>query len=257
MADRERTELSARYAAASVEPRVYQRWLDSGGFAPAAEPRPAAERFVITMPPPNVTGSLHTGHAMFVTAEDLLIRYHRMRGDDTLWVPGVDHASIAAQFVLDKILAAEGEDRASLGRERYLERMWQFMDETRDAISRQMHRLGASADWNRSRFTMDDPQRPVGARRLQTAVGRRVGVPRRGPRQLVPPLPNHDQRPREHPSRRGRHPVDHPLSPGRRRWLARSGAVDRHRHHPPGDAAWRRRSRGPSRRRSLSVIRRA
>jgi valyl-tRNA synthetase len=84
-----------------------------------------------------------------------MIRYHRMRGDDTLWLPGVDHASIAAQFVLDRIIGEEGETRASLGRERYLERMWQFMDETRGVIGRQMHRLGASADWTRERFTMD------------------------------------------------------------------------------------------------------
>ncbi|HSK94700.1 MAG TPA: valine--tRNA ligase, partial [Candidatus Angelobacter sp.] len=115
-----------------------------------------AERFVITQPPPNVTGALHFGHAARTTVEDTLIRYHRMRGDDTLWLPGVDHASIAAQFVLDGILAEEGETRASLGRERYLERMWRFMDETRDVITHQHHRLGASADWTRLRFTMDE-----------------------------------------------------------------------------------------------------
>ncbi|HEY7737518.1 MAG TPA: valine--tRNA ligase [Candidatus Limnocylindria bacterium] len=152
----ERTELAPRYTPGAVEPRVYERWLASGAFTPAAEPPAGADRFVITMPPPNVTGSLHTGHALFVTAEDVMIRYHRMRGDDTLWVPGVDHASIAAQFVLDKLLAAEGLDRASLGREAYLERMWAFMDETRDVISLQLRRLGASADWTRNRFTMDD-----------------------------------------------------------------------------------------------------
>jgi len=148
-------ELPPRYAPREVEPRIYQRWLDSGAFTPSDEPPSGGDRFVVTMPPPNVTGSLHTGHALFVTAEDLLIRYHRMRGDDTLWVPGVDHASIAAQFVLDKILAEEGESRESLGRERYLDRMWRFMDETRDAISLQLRRLGASADWTRNRFTMD------------------------------------------------------------------------------------------------------
>ena len=126
-----RPELSPRYAPGSVEPRIYEGWLASGAFTPAAEKPLGADRFVITMPPPNVTGSLHTGHALFVTAEDIMIRYHRMRGDDTLWVPGVDHASIAAQFVLDKMLAEEGLDRASLGREAYLERMWAFMDETR------------------------------------------------------------------------------------------------------------------------------
>jgi valyl-tRNA synthetase len=152
----ENTSLAPRYAPATVEPRVYDRWLASAAFTPAADPPPGAVRFVITMPPPNVTGSLHTGHALFVTAEDVLVRYHRMRGDDTLWVPGVDHASIAAQFVLDKLLAAEGLDRASLGREAYLDRMWAFMDETRGRISLQLRRLGASADWSRNRFTMDE-----------------------------------------------------------------------------------------------------
>ncbi|HEX6474513.1 MAG TPA: valine--tRNA ligase, partial [Candidatus Limnocylindria bacterium] len=151
-----RRDLPPRYDAAAVEPGIYQRWLESGAFSPASQPPPGAERFVITMPPPNVTGALHNGHAVFVTLEDVLIRYHRMRGDDTLWVPGVDHASIAAQFVLDKIIAEEGETRASLGRERYLERMWQFMDEMRGVIGRQMRRLGASADWSRERFTMDE-----------------------------------------------------------------------------------------------------
>ena len=150
-----RRDLPTRYDAAAVEPGIYQRWLESGAFTPRPEPPPGAERFVITMPPPNVTGALHNGHAVFVTLEDLLIRYHRMRGDDTLWLPGVDHASIAAQFVLDKIIGEEGETRASLGRERYLERMWQFMDETRGVIGHQMRRLGASADWSRERFTMD------------------------------------------------------------------------------------------------------
>jgi valyl-tRNA synthetase len=164
----DRPQLPPRYAPAEVEPRVYERWLASGAFAPAGAPPPGAPRFVITMPPPNVTGSLHTGHALFVTAEDLMVRYHRMRGDDTLWVPGVDHASIAAQFVLDKILAADGETRASLGREPYLERMWRFMDETRDVISLQLRRLGASADWSRNRFTMD----PGSARAVRVAFKR-------------------------------------------------------------------------------------
>ena len=163
-----RRELPPRYAASEVEPAIYERWLASGAFTPAAAPRAGAERFVITMPPPNVTGSLHVGHALFVTLEDLLTRYHRMRGDDTLWLPGVDHASIAAQFVLDKIIADEGETRESLGRDRYLERMWRFMDETRDVIGLQMRRLGASADWTRNRFTMD----PMIARAVRTAFKR-------------------------------------------------------------------------------------
>ena len=151
-----RRELAPRYDAASVEPALYERWMESGAFTPAPEPPPGADRFVVTQPPPNVTGALHLGHALTATVEDAFVRYHRMRGDDTLWLPGVDHASIAAQFVLDRIIAEEGESRASLGRERYLERMWQFMDETRDVIGEQHRRLGASLDWTRLRFTMDD-----------------------------------------------------------------------------------------------------
>ena len=150
-----RRELAPRYDAAAVEPDIYERWMASGAFTPSPEPPPGAERFVIIQPPPNVTGALHLGHALTATVEDTLVRYHRMRGDDTLWLPGVDHASIAAQFVLDRIIADEGESRASLGRERYLERMWRFMDETRGIMGMQHRRLGASADWTRERFTMD------------------------------------------------------------------------------------------------------
>ena len=151
-----RRELPPRYDAAAVEPAIYERWMAADAFRPADEAPSGAAPFVIIQPPPNVTGALHLGHAARTTVEDTLIRYHRMRGDDTLWLPGVDHASIAAQFVLDKILAEEGETRASLGRERYLERMWQYMDATRETISLQHRRLGASADWSRLRFTMDE-----------------------------------------------------------------------------------------------------
>ncbi len=148
--------LPSRYDAASVEPGIYERWLESGAFTPVADAPEDAERFVIIQPPPNVTGSLHVGHALTATVEDVMVRYHRMRGDDTLWLPGVDHASIAAQFVLDRLIAEEGETRQSLGRERYLERMWRFMDQTRPVIGNQHRRLGASLDWTRLRFTMDE-----------------------------------------------------------------------------------------------------
>jgi valyl-tRNA synthetase len=151
-----RRELAPRYDAAAVEPAIYERWLEADAFRPSDERPDGAQPFVIIQPPPNVTGALHLGHALTAYVEDILVRYHRMRGDDTLWVPGVDHASIAAQFVLDRILADEGQDRASVGRERYLQRMWQFMDETRDTIGRQHRRLGASLDWSRLRFTMDE-----------------------------------------------------------------------------------------------------
>jgi valyl-tRNA synthetase len=151
-----RRELSPRYDAAAVEPAIYERWMAADAFRPSDAPAAGAEPFVIIQPPPNVTGALHIGHALTATFEDVMVRYHRMRGDDTLWLPGVDHAGIAAQFVLDRIIAEEGETRASLGRERYLERMWQFIDETRDVIGLQHRRLGASVDWDRLRFTMDE-----------------------------------------------------------------------------------------------------
>ena len=151
-----RRELAPRYDAAAVEPAIYERWMAADAFRPAGKPPPGAEPFVIIQPPPNVTGALHLGHALTAFVEDILIRYHRMRGDDTLWLPGVDHASIAAQFVLDRMLAEEGETRESLGRDRYLERMWTFMDETRDVMGMQHRRLGASLDWSRLHFTMDE-----------------------------------------------------------------------------------------------------
>lgn len=163
-----RRELAPRYDAASVEPAIYERWLAADAFRPSDEPPAGAERFVITQPPPNVTGALHIGHALTATVEDIMIRHHRMRGDDTLWLPGVDHASIGAQFVLDRIIAEEGESRDSLGRERYLERMWQYMAETREVIGGQHRRLGASADWSRERFTMDE----VSARAVRVAFTR-------------------------------------------------------------------------------------
>ena len=155
-------ELGPSYAPAEAEAQVAARWAASdygtpdGVDATAARGGAAGEPFTVIMPPPNVTGGLHVGHALFVTLEDLMVRRARMQGRAALWLPGVDHASIAAQFVLDKIVAAEGESRASLGRERYLERMHRFMDETRGTILGQFRRLGASADWSRTRFTMDE-----------------------------------------------------------------------------------------------------
>ncbi len=153
------TELPKAYRPADVEGAVYERWLAADVFAPdgaGSTADPAAEPFTIIQPPPNVTGSLHLGHAQRAAVEDLMIRHARMTGRPTLFLPGLDHASIAAQFVLDRIIAGEGESRQSLGRDRYLERMRQFVAETREIILGQQRRLGASADAGRLRFTMDD-----------------------------------------------------------------------------------------------------
>ncbi len=152
-------QLAKTYRPHDVEGPVYERWLAADVFAPdgaGSRADDALPPFVIIQPPPNITGSLHLGHAQRSSVEDLMIRHARMQGRPTLWLPGLDHASIAAQFVLDQILAREGESRASLGRERYLERMRTFVDETRPVMLTQQRRVGASLDWGRLRYTMDD-----------------------------------------------------------------------------------------------------
>src|SRR5262245_18918646 len=164
-------ELPKAYDPAVFEAGIYARWLAADVFAPdGAGSRADASKppFVIIQPPPNITGSLHLGHAQRTSVEDLLIRHARMQGRPTLFLPGLDHASIAAQYVLDQILAAEGETRVSLGRERYLERMWRFINETREVMLGQQRRLGGSFDWTRLRFTMDE----VSSRAVRVAFER-------------------------------------------------------------------------------------
>ena len=151
--------LPKAYVPADVEGPIYERWLAADVFAPDGAGSRADRNkppFVIIQPPPNITGALHTGHALTSTIEDAMVRHARMQGHPTLWLPGLDHASIAAQYVLDKIIAEEGETRESLGRERYLERMWRFINETREVMLGQQRRIGASLDWSRLRFTMDE-----------------------------------------------------------------------------------------------------
>jgi valyl-tRNA synthetase len=152
--------LSTAFDPKSVEQGLYDRWDSAGYFAP--NDRRDRKPFVVVMPPPNVTGELHIGHALFVTLQDIMTRWHRMQGDPSLWLPGADHAGIAGQWVVEKLLAAEGLTRHDLGREAFLERVWQFMTEYRGRIREQMRILGASCDWSRFRFTMDPgPARAV------------------------------------------------------------------------------------------------
>src|SRR5699024_9984522 len=141
----------------AVERGLYDWWDEQGYFAPAnTDLTEGKTPFVTIMPPPNVTGVLHVGHALFVALQDIMTRWHRMKGEPSLWLPGADHAGIAGQWVVEKILAEEGLTRHDLGREKFLERVWQFMDETRARIREQMKLLGASADWSRFAFTMDE-----------------------------------------------------------------------------------------------------
>ncbi len=149
----EATEMATAYDPGAVERRVYDAWEASGAFRPT---RPDADPFTIIMPPPNLTGELHVGHALTTAVEDSLIRWHRMNGDDTLWLPGVDHAAIAVNAVIERQLRDEGLTRHDIGREAFLERVWTFVNASRSRIMEQHKRLGASANWEREAFTMDE-----------------------------------------------------------------------------------------------------
>src|SRR5579883_2153220 len=146
--------LPKAYEPQAVEGKWYRFWEENGFFKPSGDTRKPT--FVISMPPPNVTGALHLGHAITATIEDILIRYHRMIGDDTLWVPGEDHAGIATQVVVERLLASEGTDRHKVGREAFIERVWQWVHKYKSRIQNQHRRLGASCDWSRERFTLDE-----------------------------------------------------------------------------------------------------
>ena len=140
------------YRPKDIEQRQYQRWEENGWFAPAGDGEP----YCIVIPPPNVTGTLHMGHAFQDTIMDALTRYHRMTGRNTLWQPGMDHAGIATQMVVERQLNNEGTSRQDLGREEFVKRVWQWKGESGGQICQQLRRMGASVDWNRDRFTMDD-----------------------------------------------------------------------------------------------------
>jgi len=138
---------------ASFEQRLYEGWEASGAFS--ADPASGAKPFTIMIPPPNVTGSLHIGHALTFTIQDTLIRWRRMQGRDALWQPGTDHAGIATQMVVERLLATQKVDRREIGREKFLEHVWEWKAQSGGNITRQLRRLGASLDWPRERFTMD------------------------------------------------------------------------------------------------------
>ncbi len=148
-------DFSKPYDPKETESAIYQQWLDSGYFNPAKLPGKRKKSYVVYMPLPNVTGTLHMGHALDNTGSDILVRYHRMKGFRTLWLPGTDHAGIATQYKVEKELKKEGVSRFGLGREKFIERVWQWKEEYGGIIIDQLKKLGVSADWSRSRFTMD------------------------------------------------------------------------------------------------------
>ncbi|MCY0908840.1 MAG: valine--tRNA ligase [Sulfobacillus thermotolerans] len=146
-------ELSSQYSARDVEHKWYTFWRERGYFKPSMDP--SAPTFSIVMPPPNVTGVLHVGHALNNTWQDILIRFHRMLGDNTLWLPGTDHAGIHTQMKVDELLRSQGIDRREIGREAFIDEVWRWKEKYGGEILRQVEKLGASVDWSRLRFTMD------------------------------------------------------------------------------------------------------
>ena len=153
-------EMPKAYEPAKVEQKWYKFWLEKGYFTSKIDPK--KKPFVIIMPLPNVTGELHMGHVCFLTPEDIMTRWHRMKGEPALWLPGIDHAGIAAQVVVEQQLAKEGTDRHKLGREKFLERMYRWAEKCRQTITEQEQRVGSSCDWSREHFTLDEgPSRAV------------------------------------------------------------------------------------------------
>ena len=145
--------LEKHYKPGLLEKKFYKRWEKSGGFS--ADPGSSKEPYTIMMPPPNVTGSLHMGHGLTFSLQDILIRYHRKTGRDTLWQPGTDHAGIATQMVVERQLAEDGVSRQDLGRSKFLEKVWEWKNESGGTITEQLRSLGSSPDWGREKFTMD------------------------------------------------------------------------------------------------------
>src|SRR5436190_15557827 len=149
-------DIPKQYDPKQAEQHHYERWERNGYFAPELNQNPEAPVFSIVIPPPNVTGSLHMGHALQHTLMDVMTRHKRMRGFRTLWLPGTDHASISTQLMVSRALKKEGKSRHDLGREKFVERVWQWKHESGGQITVQMRREGASVDWSREKFTMDE-----------------------------------------------------------------------------------------------------
>ena len=147
------TELDKTFDPATIEAKWYSHWEESGAFRPE---RPDAEPFTIVNPPPNVTGSLHIGHALDNTLQDIVIRYERLRGKDALWVVGTDHAGIATQMVVERQLEERQDKRTNYSREEFVDKVWEWKAESGGTITNQLRRLGCSMDWSREQFTMDE-----------------------------------------------------------------------------------------------------
>ncbi|MBQ4452815.1 MAG: class I tRNA ligase family protein, partial [Clostridia bacterium] len=153
MEQQKQFEMAKVYAPREMEDRIYEMWEKSGAFKPKIDK--SKKPFTIVMPPPNITGQLHVGHALDEMPQDVLIRYHRMKGDPTLWLPGTDHAAIATEVKVVEALRKEGLSKHDLGREAFIDRVWDWKKEYGGRIVKQLRKLGVSCDWSRECFTMD------------------------------------------------------------------------------------------------------
>ena len=147
--------LEKKYNFREIEEKIYSSWEKGGYFNPDRLPKKKAEPYTTMLPPPNITGSLHIGHALNAIIQDIVVRQKRMAGFKTLWLPGIDHAGIATQNVVEKRLAKKGQTREDLGKEKFLEEIWKWKEKYGERILKQLKRLGASCDWSRTRFTLD------------------------------------------------------------------------------------------------------
>lgn len=182
-------ELAKQYNPEEFEDRIYDMWMKANAFH--AEVNANKKPFTIMMPPPNVTGQLHMGHALDNTLQDSLIRWKRMQGYEALWQPGCDHAAIATEVKVTNMLKDKGIDKHELGREGFLEECWKWSDEYKNRILNQLHKMGSSADWDRTRFTMDEGcskavetvfmklyKRAISIRARDSSTGARSAIPR-------------------------------------------------------------------------------
>ncbi len=178
------SEIPKAYNPAEVEERWYPIWESRGLFR--ARVNPGKKPYTIVIPPPNITGILTMGHVLNNTIQDVFIRWRRMQGYETLWMPGTDHAGIATQNVVEKSLVREGTNRHDLGREKFVAKVWDWKKEYGGTIIRQLRKLGTSCDWERERFTMDEGLSEGRPGDVRPAVRRRADLPREIHRQLVP-----------------------------------------------------------------------
>ncbi len=237
-------EHRTRYDPDEVEARVRKRWLDSGLFHP--EPAGTAEEnYSIAIPLPNVTGALHMGHALNGSVQDTLIRLARMRGKRTKWIFGTDHAGIGTQTQVERLLRAEGTSREELGREAFIERVWRWREQYGSTIVEQFKRLGASADYEDERFTLDPPYVQRGPEGLRRPLREGPDLPRQLHGQLGPRVAVGHLGPRGRAARGHRHALLRRLPARERPRLADD------RHRAAGDDAGRHRDRRPPRRRPL------